>query len=270
MVKIHAFATTVVSYTFVLWPVWNHCFTDSLAYRPQWLKQKTRVKWTCCHFALLFPFLCFILQIINLIDFFLYPPFPPSYVELGPPPFLSSCSLHLYSSLSFFSIDWAFLHLPHPDINSLFYSQGCDKVIMHWPPAAAHIPTHPHPHPHTHTHTHTPFSTDGSWHPISLKKFCGCRPSERAGNPVLYRLICLFTFNQRQRKDTEVVGQARGEPTQQRGTQRRKVALSIGLGSTRELFNAAPQPFTLQSGYWGWRMTIQQNQNQVMPNVPKK
>lgn len=57
--------------------------------------------------------------------------FPLSYVKLDPPPFFSSSSslLHPYSSFSSRSICQALLHLPHPDINSLFHSQGTHYSI---------------------------------------------------------------------------------------------------------------------------------------------
>lgn len=85
-------------------------FTVRWASRPQGVKQRRRVKWMSCHFALMFTSLCFILQIINLIDFF-KPPFCHSPFLLDsllssppppPPPYTSlfSCSISSSSSSS--------------------------------------------------------------------------------------------------------------------------------------------------------------------------
>lgn len=86
-------------------------------------------------------------------------PFSPS-ASSSSSSFGRSCSTCRASPLAFSS------HPTSNQINSLFHSQGYDKVIMHGPLAAS---SHTWTHTHTHMHTPCPLSTDRSWHHISLK-----------------------------------------------------------------------------------------------------
>lgn len=102
----------------------------------------------------------------------------------------------------------------HPAINSLFHSQGYDKVIMHGPCAA---PAHARTCARACTRS-TPVAlmeVDITF-PLNIPWMSSIRESWQPSAPPPPRLICLFAFNQCQRKDAEMVEQGR-----RRGEERR-------------------------------------------------